>query len=347
MVKICNENNPKAKNDAYICNPATGVWVLKTGAIGKKLIQGSPKGESSGGSSGSKMCNANLAKAKDTNYICNPATGNWVLKSGKIGQTILSKQVIKPKTLLVIKPKSPPKIKPKTPQVVKPKTPQKVVKNVKPKTPYTTKHNPPTTLYKNQLYKSKYKYGLTIPLLDKLNISYETWNNKDNTMGTCFWHAVSKGLGLTLPDMANKIENMVESLPGNLKYKYKTKEYVANKLKNYKKSGFGMGPKGYCIVPKIAPDTALIVFAVKEVKSKQFNTIGVFCVVPEKVVPTKVIFLVDYVFIKGAHIEIMTLKGKKINTSWSQNIKDVAEELKSILSVRPTCKKLLKKLNIK
>jgi hypothetical protein len=325
MVKICNENNPKAKNDAYICNPTTGIWVLKTGAIGKKLIQGG--GSPKGGGSKSKSCNTNLDKAKDDKYICNPATGNWVLKSGKIGQAILKQ----------VKPKSPPiKIKPKSPPI-----------KIKPKTPYIPKHNPPTSLYKNQLYKSKKKYGLIIPLLDKLNISYETWNNKDNTMGTCFWHAVSKGLGITLPEIANKIENMVESLPGNLKYKYKTKEYVANKLKNYKKTGFGMGPKGYCIVPKIAPDTALIIFAVKEVKPKQFNTIGVFCVMPEKVVPTKVIFLVDYVFLKGAHIEIMTLKGKKINTSWSQNIKDVAEELKSILSVRPTCKKLLKKLQIK
>ena len=196
------------------------------------------------------------------------------------------------------------------------------------------------------MYKTKQKYGLIIPVLDKLGISYETWNNKDNTAGTCFWHAVSKGLGLTLPEIANKIENMTASLPGNLKYKYKTKEYVANMLKNYKKQGFGMGPKGYCIIPKISPDTALIVFAVKEVQPKLFTTIGVFCVVPENIVPHKVIFLIDYVFLKGAHIEIMTLKGKKINTSWSQNINDVAQELKEILKIRPSCKNLLTILNI-
>ena len=314
MSKVCNENNPKAKDLKYICNPITGNWVLKSGAIGKKL---SSEKKSTSSMSTKKVCNNNLTKAKDPKYICNPATGMWVLKSGKIGQTL----------------------------VQKPKSPSKLTQN-KPKSPIKTQHKQPVSLYKNQLYKSKNKYGLKIPILDKLGITYETWNNKDNTAGTCFWHAVSKGLGLTFPEMANKIKNMAESLPGNLKYKYKTKEYVANKLINYKKSGFGMGPKGYCIVPKIAQDTALIIFAVKEIKPKQFDTIGVFCVVPENVVPTKVIFLVDYVFIKGAHIEIMTLKGKKINTSWSQNIKDVAEELKSVLKVRPTCKNLLKKLQL-
>lgn len=321
MVKICNENNPKAKDDKYICNPETGNWVLKTGAIGKKLVNPSVNKVNPT----TKTCNSNLPKAKDANYICNPETGVWVLKSGKIGKVILATQV-----------------KIKSPKIVK-----SPVKTLVQKPPVKTLvQKPPVSLYKNQLYKSKNYYGLKIPILDKLGITYETWNNKDNTAGTCFWHAASKGLGLTFPEMADKILNMTESLPGNLKYKYKTKEYVANKLKNYKKSGFGMGPKGYCIIPKISPDTALIVFAVKEVKPKQFDTIGVFCVSPEKVVPTKVIFLVDYVFLKGAHIEIMTLKGKKINTNWSQDIMGVAGELKSILSVRPTCKKLLKKLKI-
>lgn len=340
MSKVCNENNSKAKDSKYICNPATGNWVLKSGTIGKKL---SSEKKSIGNMSTKKVCNNNLAKAKNPKYICNPATGVWVLKSGKIGQTLVQK----PKSpLKQNKPKSPSKVIQKSqPKTIQPKLKSPLKQN-KSKSPSITQHKPPVSLYKNQLYKSKNKYGLKIPILDKLGITYETWNNKDNTAGTCFWHAVSKGLGLTFPEMANKIQNMAESLPGNLKYKYKTKEYVANKLINYKKSGFGMGPKGYCIVPKISPGTALIVFAVKEVKPKQFDTIGVFCVVPENVVPTKVIFLVDYIFIKGAHIEIMTLKGKKINTSWSQNIKDVAEELKNILKVRPTCKNLLKKLQI-
>jgi hypothetical protein len=362
MVKICNENNPKAKDDKYICNPETGNWVLKTGAIGKKLVNPSVNKVNPT----TKTCNSNLPKAKDTNYICNPETGVWVLKSGKIGKAILANQVKTPKIgkppvkTITQKPqktitqKSP--IKTITQKSQKTTTLQKSpIKTITQKSQKTitqkpqktaTLQKPPVSLYKNQLYKSKKYYGLQIPILDKLGITYETWNNKDNTAGTCFWHAASKGLGLTFPEMANKIENMVESLPGNLKYKYKTKEYVANKLKNYKKSGFGMGPKGYCIIPKISPDTALIVFAVKEIKPKQFDTIGVFCVVPENVVPTKVIFLVDYVFLKGAHIEIMTLKGKKININWSQDINGVAEELKSILSVRPTCKKLLKKSKI-
>ena len=276
MSKVCNENNPKAKDPKYICNHATGNWVLKSGSIGKKLLNGGGEKKSIK-SVQKKVCNNNLPKAKDPKYICNPATGVWVLKSGKIGQTLVQ-----------TKPKSP--LKPQAIQT-KPKSllkPQAI--QTKPKSPIKTQHKPPVSLYKNQLYKSKNKYGLKIPILDKLNITYETWNNKDNTAGTCFWHAVSKGLGLTFPEMANKIKNMAESLPGNLKYKYKTKEYVANKLINYKKSGFGMGPKGYCIVPKIAQDTALIIFAVKEVKPKQFDTIGVFCVAPENVYLPKLYF---------------------------------------------------------
>ena len=356
MVKVCNENNSKAKDTNYICNPITGNWVLKSGTIGKKLIASDTKKVTKK----VKGCNPTSTKAQDSKYICNPDTGNWVLKNGKIGKMLVKtkpKSPVKPKSL--VKPKSPkvkslvkqksPKVK--SPKVKSPKVKSPKVKSPKVKSPMVKslvkqKSPVPASLYKNQLYKSKKHYGLTIPELDKLGISYETWNNKDNTMGTCFWHAVSKGLGLTFPEMANKIENMATSLPGNLKYKYKTKEYVANKLKNYKKSGFGMGPKGYCIVPKISPGTALIVFAVKEVKPKNFDTIGVFCVVPDDIVPTKVIFLVDYVFLKGAHIEIMTLKGKKINTNWSQDIKHVAEELKDILKIRPSCKKLLTKLQL-
>ena len=31
-----------------------------------------------------------LPNALDMNYICNPETGRWVMKNGKIGQTLLS-----------------------------------------------------------------------------------------------------------------------------------------------------------------------------------------------------------------------------------------------------------------
>lgn len=38
----------------------------------------------------SKVCNPKLAKATDPNYICNPLTGKWVLKTGAIGKKIVS-----------------------------------------------------------------------------------------------------------------------------------------------------------------------------------------------------------------------------------------------------------------
>lgn len=281
-----------------ILNPSTGKYVLKTGKIGKLLLQ-----KQTSSSSKTKKCSPDNKKYKinPNLYICNPQTGNWVLKTGTIGK-LLSKSL--------------PKIQPKS---------------------------SPISLYKNQLHKTKYKYNLTIPELDKLGIHYDTWDNADNTAGTCFWHAISKGLGLTMHQIADKINTMTENLPPSLQHKYKTKSAIVNKLKNYKTTPFGMGPKEYCIIPKISPDTALIIFAVKEIKPKQFKTIGIFCVFPENTKPTKVIFLCDYVFLHGGHIEIMTLNGKQINNSWSQDIKSVANELKSILT-RPTCKNMLKKI---
>ena len=39
MPKQCNPKSDKAQQpDVYICNPATGSWVKKSGAIGKKLL---------------------------------------------------------------------------------------------------------------------------------------------------------------------------------------------------------------------------------------------------------------------------------------------------------------------
>jgi hypothetical protein len=277
--------------------------------------------------------------------ILNPATGKYVLKTGKIGKLLLQKQTSSSKKCNTENKKY--KINPNlyicNPQtgnwVLKTGTIGKLLSVQKP----PQKPPSPISLYKNQLYKTKAIYNLTIPELDKLGIQYDTWDNKDNTAGTCFWHAISKGLGLTMHQLADKINAMTDDLPPSLQNKYKTKSAIVNKLKNYKTTPFGMGPKEYCIIPKISPDTALIIFAVREVKPKQFKTIGVFCVFPENTKPTKVIFLCDYVFLHGGHIEIMTLNGKQINNSWSQDIKSVANELKSILT-RPTCKNMVKKI---
>ena len=75
-----------------ILNPKTGKWVLKTGKIGKLLLQ-TTKTKEGGTSStkGTKTCNPEVAKYKfnPNLYICNPLTGNWVLKSGDIGKLLI------------------------------------------------------------------------------------------------------------------------------------------------------------------------------------------------------------------------------------------------------------------
>lgn len=333
-MKKCNLNNPKANNVNYICNEKTGVWVKKDGKIGKEILNAtkttkSPKVKS--------ICNPNIASYKKNPglYICNESTKKWVLKTGKIGQALLKK------TPSVKSPK----VKPSVKSSVKspPKEPKEKVTLTNVKKHTTSPKSYQANLYQKQMVRTKMKRKLKIPILEELGITYETWDNKDNTKGTCFWHAVSKGLGLTIPEMADRIDKMADELPGNLKYKYKTKSNVVNKLKNYKKQGFGMGPKGYCIIPKISPNTALIIFAVREVKHKIYETIGVFCIIPQKEIPKKVIFICDYVFLKGGHIEIMTLKGKKININWSQDICNVAEELQSILK-HTNCKEMIKRI---
>lgn len=287
---VCNMNDKKYVSDPnkYICNDATGKWVLKSGTIGKKLSQSKAKCDPSD----------NKYALNPGKYICNEVSGKWIRKNGKNDE------------IMVV--------------------------------PY---QNRISSLYKNQLYKTRKHYNITIPMLDKLGITYETWNNHDNSAGTCFWHAISKGLNVTIPDIAKKIENMSAKLPNTLKNRYKTKLNVAQKLKEYKTTGFGMEPKDYWLVPEIFPDTALIIFALEEVKPKQFDTMGVFCIIPKNTVPTRVVFLCDIIFCKqNGHIELMTLKGKNITSTWSQNIKDVSKELKSILT-HPNCKKMLNVLN--
>jgi hypothetical protein len=66
-VKVnCDPKSPKAKDPKYICNPVTNIWVLKTCAIGKKLMN-----------------------ANNPNMILNPATGKYVYKSGAIGKKLV------------------------------------------------------------------------------------------------------------------------------------------------------------------------------------------------------------------------------------------------------------------
>lgn len=65
----------KAPPEDKILNPATGRYVLKTGAIGKKILAGMKEGE---------------VPVQADEKILNPATGRYVLKRGAIGKKILA-----------------------------------------------------------------------------------------------------------------------------------------------------------------------------------------------------------------------------------------------------------------
>lgn len=126
-----------------ILNPKTGKWVLKTGKIGKLLLQ-TIKTKEGGTSStkGTKTCNPEVAKYKfnPNLYICNPLTGNWVLKSGDIGKVLVAAK--SPKLPVKSKPKSQPKVK--TPVKSKSKSPVKF----KGKSPPPPSCNPNNAKYK-------------------------------------------------------------------------------------------------------------------------------------------------------------------------------------------------------
>lgn len=206
------------------------------------------------------------------------------------------------------------------------------------------KHNP--KIYDDILYKSKKEYNLTIPILDKYGIEYETWNNPDNTSGTCFWHATSKALHIPMDELSKSITVLKTTLPSVMRKMYKTRYQIAERLDNYRTKSFGVSPRDFCMVPKLSPDTALIVFFIYEDKPKHFisNPIGVKCYAPDKgIKPTKVVFMCNMAFLNLdkktmdkepylGHIEIMTLKGKRLQHGWTQNLKSVAPELKKILT---------------
>ena len=70
----------------------------------------------------SKICDPQSIKAKDDKYICNPKTGRWVLRTGKIAQDLMvtsqiQKIPLKPKT--AITPKVSQKIEPRSPISIK------------------------------------------------------------------------------------------------------------------------------------------------------------------------------------------------------------------------------------
>jgi hypothetical protein len=201
-------------------------------------------------------------------------------------------------------------------------------------------------LYDKILYKTKIQYNLTIPILDKYKIKYETWNNPDNTSGTCFWHATSKALSIPMDELTKQIEVLKTHLPPVMQKMYKTRYLIADRLSQYKTKSFGVDHRDFCMVPKLAPDTALVVFFIYEVKPKQFAAMqpAVKCYAPKHgIKPTKVVFMCYMMFINSdkktnkkepysGHIEIMTLAAQKLQHGWTQDLKSVAPELKKILT---------------
>jgi len=115
----CNPNNAKYKlnPNLYVCNAATKNWVLKTSAIGKKILNvGKPPKEPKPKPPKPKLehykttakslkaiqdapakvllpnktCDPNddKYKANPTNYVCNKFTGNWIPLNTKKGQEL-------------------------------------------------------------------------------------------------------------------------------------------------------------------------------------------------------------------------------------------------------------------
>lgn len=225
-------------------------------------------------------------------------------------------------------------------------------------------YNP--NLYSESLYKSD--YNIKIPILDSYGIKYNTWNNRDNTAGTCFWHAISKGFGIPFDDLSNKIETLKADLPKQPKFDFKNipdaqRKDLEMNAKAFQSRGFlaetlrkrkrlGVFSSQYCIAPRIFPDTALVVFFVYEYQPGKFKSrdpVVVCYAPPNNQIPTKVIFLCDILFYNfytkewSGHIEIMTLGGKSILPTWSQYIKYIKDDLKRILN-SSSCKVLLRKI---
>lgn len=87
----------RSQDPNYIYNPKSGRWVKRSGKIGRALVAAGttkpkpaakpvvakPAGKPSG-----KPCNNTKPQAQDPDYICNPKTGRWVKRSGKVGQSL-------------------------------------------------------------------------------------------------------------------------------------------------------------------------------------------------------------------------------------------------------------------
>jgi len=115
MSTVCPQKSVHANDPEYICNPATGKWVKKSGPTGKLILSGkiqskniapttrktqlkdvastTGKTQSKDAALTRKKCNPNSKFFGNPDYICNPKTGKWVKISGPIGKKLQKEQL--------------------------------------------------------------------------------------------------------------------------------------------------------------------------------------------------------------------------------------------------------------
>ena len=171
-------------------------------------------------------------------------------------------------------------------------------------------------------YNTLKKRNIKISYLDDLGIKYTAWDNYDNTAGTCMWHAFSKALDMSIPEIAERI-----------KYTFgeSTKE-LYNRLINYKTMK-SESPITFCeMIPILTKGTGLVVFNDDLIKKSDHHADwysgNAVCYFPKH--PKKVIFIA-MTYTTGVHAVVLTLNGKTLDDNWSENIDDVKDELLRIL----------------
>src|SRR5437016_1970529 len=119
QIKECSKKAQHANNPDYVCNPLTGRWIKKDGDRYKELIskgfitaEGKPTEKllkipfkapvtlkkpvvAPPLSPTKKECSKDSDKAKDPEYICNPLSGLWIKKGGRVYNDLVKKGIIK------------------------------------------------------------------------------------------------------------------------------------------------------------------------------------------------------------------------------------------------------------
>ena len=75
--KLSCSDSIHAGDPDYICNPATGRYVLKDGRVGRQLVR-AKRGVK-------KSCNPLL---KESGMVCNHISGKWIRPDGYIGENV-------------------------------------------------------------------------------------------------------------------------------------------------------------------------------------------------------------------------------------------------------------------